>query len=88
MMSCRICAKACSDVHGPARLKCPGPGSALPGSGFRNHQAGPLERAQAWLGLGSGSGHGFTKAGVYEEGTKIIFYYIINDTVLLYMTSL
>jgi len=52
-----------SDVQGPARLKSPGPGSASVGPGFDLQRAGPLAPAQGWLGLGSASGHGFTKAG-------------------------
>jgi len=57
-----------SDVQGPARLKCPGSGSALVGPGFDLQQAGPLAPAQGWLGLGSAYGRGFVKAGACYIG--------------------
>ena len=47
-----------SVVHGPARLKSPGSGSAFKGSGLEKIQAGPSVGAQARLGPAQSLGRG------------------------------
>ena len=45
-------------MHGPARLKSPGSGSAFKGSGLDKTKAEPSVGAQARLGPAQSSGHG------------------------------